>query len=125
MTSIVPIPAGVIDHDDWPSVTAAGVPVRSLLWLDLPSVQVCGSQYADDGRVEREIAVTGEYEGLTASAARELAAQLIIAADKLDELEGSDLKSHPLSSSAAEHEHRCTHCGDYQTVPCGPAAGAL
>lgn len=84
----LPVPAGATT-DGWATVCLVdGVLMRSLLWLDLGTVEICGQQYSNDGRIERGIAVyppAGEY--LTAAQARELAEKLIEAADKLDRLD--------------------------------------
>ncbi|MDG5772362.1 hypothetical protein [Mycolicibacterium fortuitum] len=83
----LPIPAGAT-ADDWPSVTPDGVPMRSLLWLDLGEVELSGSQYLDDGRYDCGITVYApEDHPLTAAEARSLAAKLIEAADALDRLQ--------------------------------------
>ncbi|MGZ8715242.1 MAG: hypothetical protein ACXWZX_19100 [Mycobacterium sp.] len=68
----LPIPAGAT-ADDWPSITAEGVLVRSLTWSehDTPKVgvSVCGEQFADDGRYTRDITLFVEGVSLTADEA--------------------------------------------------------
>ena len=82
----LPLPAGAT-ADNWESVTPEGVPVRSLLWLDLGEVEVSGCQYGDDGRVERGIAVyLPECRHFSSVEARALAAKLTEAADALETL---------------------------------------
>lgn len=86
-----PIPAGA-HADDWYDSTTDQV--RSLTWSnhDTPKVGVGvdGRQYFSTGSVERYIALYPHTDSdLTASEARQLAAALLNAADKLDQLNGA------------------------------------
>lgn len=85
----VPIPAGAT-ADDWPSITADGVLVRSLTWSEHDTakvgVSVCGQQFSDDGRYTREIMLFGgDGASLDAADARALADKLLEAADTVDQ----------------------------------------
>lgn len=87
----LPVPAGAT-ADDWPSITADGVLVRTLVWSEHDTekvgVSVCAEQYGDDGRFTPEIVLFAcDGASLDAAAARQLAAALLDAADALDRLQ--------------------------------------
>jgi hypothetical protein len=93
LSARIPLPAGVIQSDDWLSITRDDVAVRSLVWSNHDTehsyISIDGCQYGDDGRFERQISVWAKHGemALTAAEARFVAAKLIEAADELERLQ--------------------------------------
>ena len=73
-------------------------------------VMIGGTQYSDDGRVTREIFV-GDMDGMAAWQVRELAAALIAAADRLEQLDGTrwpvDSTVYSCCRSIGRHSREC------------------
>lgn len=113
-TKTIPLPPGAISADDWPSTTPEGEPARSVLWADLGTVEVTGTQYADDGRYEAGIAVYPPNGLMTAEQARDIAAKLAEAADLLDQVRGGN--PYPVDSTYLS----CCHAIGRHAQDCEP-----
>lgn len=91
--SHIPLPVGVIESDDWLSITEGDVAIRAVTWSVYASGEygaaVIGYQYSDDGRVENEISLYGAnaaIDAISADDARRIAWALLEAADALESL---------------------------------------